>query len=48
MNLTGITEFDEVLQKHFADSLSVVRALDMSKLRAVLMSEQGQDFLEFH
>ena len=42
MNLTGITEFDEVLQKHFADSLSVVRALDMSKLRAVLMSEQGR------
>ena len=34
MNLTGITEFDEVLQKHFADSLSVVRALDMSKIEA--------------
>ena len=34
MNLTGITEFDEVLQKHFSDSLSVVRALDMSKIEA--------------
>ena len=25
MNLTGITEFDEVMQKHFLDSLSIVK-----------------------
>lgn len=26
MNLTAITEFDEVCQKHFLDSLSIVKA----------------------
>ena len=48
MNLTGITEFDEVLQKHFSDSLSVVRALDMSKIESCIDVGTGQDFLEFH
>lgn len=28
MNLTAITEFDEVLKKHFVDSLSLVKAYD--------------------
>ena len=28
MNLTGITEFDEVLVKHFLDSLCCVKAVD--------------------
>ena len=27
MNLTAITEFDEVLKKHFTDSVSLIRAL---------------------
>ena len=27
MNLTAITEFDEVIKKHFVDSVSLVRAL---------------------
>ncbi|WP_099469810.1 16S rRNA (guanine(527)-N(7))-methyltransferase RsmG [Konateibacter massiliensis] len=31
MNLTAITEFDEVIQKHFIDSLSIVKAVDMNK-----------------
>lgn len=31
MNLTAITEFSEVLQKHFIDSLSIVKALIPSK-----------------
>ena len=31
MNLTGITEFQEVLMKHFLDSLSCVKAADMEK-----------------
>lgn len=28
MNLTGITEYKEVVQKHFIDSLSIVKAFD--------------------
>ena len=44
MNLTGITEFDEVLQKHFADSLSVVRALDMSKIESCIDVGTGAGF----
>lgn len=31
MNLTAITEHDEVYNKHFLDSLSIVKALDLSK-----------------
>ncbi|RIA75659.1 16S rRNA (guanine527-N7)-methyltransferase [Anaeroplasma bactoclasticum] len=31
MNLTAITEHDEVYNKHFLDSLMIVRALDLSK-----------------
>ena len=26
MNLTGITEYDEVVEKHFVDSLSLVKS----------------------
>ena len=29
INLTAITEFDEVLKKHFIDSLSLVKAYDL-------------------
>ena len=29
MNLTGITEFDEVMKKHFIDSVSLIKALDL-------------------
>ena len=31
MNLTGITEFQEVLVKHFLDSLACVKAVDIKK-----------------
>ncbi len=31
MNLTAITDFDDVIQKHFVDSLSLIRAYDISK-----------------
>ena len=31
MNLTAITEFDEVIQKHFLDSLSLIKAFDLRK-----------------
>lgn len=30
MNLTGITEFQDVVQKHFLDSLSLVKACELS------------------
>ena len=30
MNLTGITEYDEVVMKHFVDSLSITKAIDMN------------------
>ena len=32
MNLTAITEYDEVIVKHFADSLSLVKAVDKEML----------------
>ena len=31
MNLTGITEYEEVVIKHFVDSLSLVKAVDLKK-----------------
>lgn len=31
MNLTAITEFDDVLEKHFLDSLSLIKAYDLRK-----------------
>ena len=36
MNLTGITEFQEVLVKHFLDSLACVKAVDMSKVNRIM------------
>ena len=32
MNLTGITEYEEVNEKHFVDSLSIVKAVDMNQV----------------
>lgn len=31
MNLTAITEYDEVIKKHFVDSLSLVKTCDLTK-----------------
>ena len=31
MNLTAITDFDEVMKKHFIDSLSIVKVFDPEK-----------------
>lgn len=36
MNLTGITEFQEVLVKHFLDSLACVKAVDMTKVSKIM------------
>ena len=44
MNLTGITEFEEVLVKHFLDSLTCVKALDMTKVKRVIDIGTGAGF----
>lgn len=44
MNLTAITEFDEVIEKHFLDSLCLVKIMDLSKLLVVLDLGTGAGF----
>lgn len=44
MNLTGITEFQEVLQKHFEDSLAVVKGTDLSDVKSVMDVGTGAGF----
>lgn len=44
MNLTGITEYDEVVEKHFVDSLSIVKALDVYKCETVIDIGTGAGF----
>jgi len=34
MNLTSITEYKEVVIKHFVDSLSLIKAIDINELQA--------------
>ena len=44
MNLTGITEFQEVLVKHFLDSLACVKAVDMNKINRIMDIGTGAGF----
>mgnify|MGYP002771090958 CR=1 FL=1 len=44
MNLTAITEFDEVVEKHFIDSLSIVRVIDMEKVHSIIDIGTGAGF----
>lgn len=44
MNLTGITEYEEVNEKHFVDSLAVVKAVDLSKVHKVIDVGTGAGF----
>lgn len=44
MNLTGITEYEEVNEKHFVDSLAVVKAADLSKVDTVIDIGTGAGF----
>lgn len=44
MNLTGITEWEEVVQKHFLDSLSLVYAVDIEDGMKVLDLGTGAGF----
>lgn len=44
MNLTGITEYEEVNEKHFVDSLSLVQAIDVNKVNTVIDVGTGAGF----
>lgn len=44
MNLTGITDFQEVLVKHFLDSLSCVKVSDMSGVKKIIDVGTGAGF----
>ena len=44
MNLTAITEFDEVIEKHFLDSLSLIKVYDLKRDISVLDMGTGAGF----
>lgn len=44
MNLTGITEFEQVNTKHFIDSLAVVKVIDMKKIETIIDIGTGAGF----
>ena len=44
MNLTGITEHDEVNLKHFTDSLTIARTQEMQKVQSVIDIGTGAGF----
>ena len=47
MNLTGITEFNEVMLKHFVDSLSIVKVMDIEKIDTLIDVGTGAGFPGF-
>ena len=44
MNLTAITEWEEVIDKHFIDSISLVKACDLSDEKYILDLGCGAGF----
>lgn len=44
MNLTAITDYDEVMKKHFVDSVSLIKAFDVSKKATVIDVGTGAGF----
>lgn len=44
MNLTAITEYEEVVQKHFVDSLSIVKVYDMNQCSSLIDVGTGAGF----
>ena len=44
MNLTAVTEFDEVVRKHFADSLTLGRVIDLSGVKTLIDVGTGAGF----
>ena len=47
MNLTGITEYSEVVEKHYVDSLSIVKTLDMNQVENVIDVGTGLGFQDY-
>ena len=44
MNLTGITEYEEVVQKHFVDSLALCKAMGVNKVSSLIDIGTGAGF----
>lgn len=44
MNLTGITEYEEVVEKHFIDSLTIVNKMKLSDVNSVIDIGTGAGF----
>lgn len=44
MNLTAIIEYDEVMKKHFIDSISLIKAYDVTKSASVIDVGTGAGF----
>lgn len=44
MNLTAITDYNEVMQKHFKDSLSIEKVIDMNTVKTVIDVGTGAGF----
>lgn len=44
MNLTGITDYNEVVCKHFIDSLSIVKAIDIKQIESIIDIGTGAGF----
>ena len=44
MNLTAITEYEEVVQKHFLDSLSITKIMDLSEIKKIIDIGTGAGF----
>ena len=44
MNLTAITEYNEVTEKHFADSLSIEKVINLDKINTVIDIGTGAGF----
>ena len=44
MNLTAITEYEEVVEKHFLDSLTIVNAINMEKIETLIDVGTGAGF----
>lgn len=48
MNLTGITEEKEVYLKHFYDSLTIAKVIDLTKEKSLCDVGSGAGFLEWY
>ena len=44
MNLTAITEYEEVIWKHFYDSLSIIKIIDINDINSVIEIGTGAGF----